>query len=174
MRLEIAITLPLGLMLAACSGPIETRISSSGEALVAPQPIMLAPLPAESSEIVVEARKLAVAELDERGFALNEDAGVAVNVGVSDRPAKLAVKNGDSIVAPTKRKRLLQNCEDREYTAMLMLTRVSDGVQLYAGEAAEYHCNAALTKVLPSLIAALVSDIDRPRGKKHRARLGED
>ncbi len=169
-----AIALPLGLMLAACAGPIETRISSSGEAAVSPQKIRLAPLPAESSGIILEARKLAAAALEERGFALDEDAALAVNVAVSDRPAKLAVKNGDSIVAPTKRKKLLQNCEDREYTAMLMLTRVADGEQLYVGEAAEYHCKAALAKVLPSLIDALVSDIDGPRGEKQFFRVGRD
>lgn len=170
----VSVIVPLGMIMAGCAGPIETRISSTGEEQAVAGSFMLASLPEDSATELAAAQALLVQGLTEKGYRLANDADMVLTVGISDRPAQLAVKNGSRILSPAKRPRLLQNCADREYRMTIELTRKTDGTRLYSGNANEYHCKASLTETLPSLAKRLIADIERPRGAKSLVRLGRD
>jgi len=173
MRGALALVL-LGLAMAGCSGPIETRVSSAGEEQPIAGSFMLAPLPDNSADELTGAQALLVEGLLTKGYHHADDADMMLTVGISDRPAQLTVKNGAQILAPGKQPKMWQSCADREYRMTIELTRRADGAQLYSGNASEYHCNATLTETLPSLAKRLVADIERPRGPKLLVRLGKD
>ncbi len=125
-----------------------------------------------------EVRNLLIAALAQRGFSRSEAAGVMLEIALSDRPAELALTRGEgeetSVIAPSKERKPLQSCDDREYRLSIRFTRISDGAHLYLGEAAEYHCRASLSEALPAMVNAIVSDMDGPRGTKVVERRGRE
>lgn len=153
-----ATCLAFPLLLAACSGPIETRIDSAGMASVEPMSFAIDTDligPAAGAQAVVT--KL----LTEKGFRSAEVAELDLTVTVSDRPANLALLEGRQTIAPAAGKR---PCAKRDYRLGVVLTKISDGSIYYRGHAAEYHCKLALDDVLGKLVEAAMADLGNPRG----------
>lgn len=159
-------TLALSLSLAACVGPIETRIDSSGETGA-----RLTSFQADEAA-AVEALPLVTAALTERGYRSDASGSLSLQVTVSDRPADLALKSGEAMLSPAKGKK---RCAKREYRLGVVLTRLSDGVEIYRAHAAEFHCKLTLTEVLPVLVKSALADLGAPRGAYvvNRPRSGE-
>jgi hypothetical protein len=164
----------LPILLAACGGPVQTRVSSTGPGVVEPKTIMrdeIAPTgPARA------ARDAVTAMLAKRGFAEAADGELQLQVALSERDAALAVSavtpSGKRNIAPAKQKKPLQSCLDREYRISVVLTRISDGAMVYKGDAAEYHCKAKLAEVMPSLAERALADLAKPKGEYVVSRSG--
>ncbi|MGL5836973.1 MAG: hypothetical protein ACRCY3_00565 [Sphingorhabdus sp.] len=176
MSLRVFATGILLTMLAACTGPIETRISNSGAGLSVPVSILIeAP---SSNPVTASARQAVLTALADRGFATSEQGELQLQVGLSERDASIAVsetsKTGSKSLAGIKKRKPFQNCADREYRLTVVLTRISDGALQYRGSAAEYHCNAGLPDVLPALTKQALADIARPKGDYVITRSGID
>jgi hypothetical protein len=164
------------LLLAGCSGPIETRVSSEGKGIVDPATIMI-----ETSDavgLVALARANILDVLAKRGFTSASDGQLQLDVALSERNAAIAVSTGSDadqrVTVPAKSKRAFQSCADKEYRLAIVLTRISDGVVAYRGTASEYHCNATLNDVLPLLAERAIADLAAPKGAYRLSRSGLD
>lgn len=146
----------LSLSLAACAGPIETRIENSGVAPVAPATFQFDP------EAYADAKALVGPALEQRGFKLVEAGALNVQVTVAERSAQLALQEGKAILSPAAGKKL---CAEREYRLGITLTRISDGLTIYRANAAEFHCKETLAEVLPVLVNSALTDLGAPRGQ---------
>jgi hypothetical protein len=147
--------LALAVPLAACAGPIETRIDSKGLSPFEPATFQMdadaPPLPAS----------LVTAVLEQRGFRTADAAALNVQVTLSDRPAILALQEGKVVISPAAQK---QRCADREYRVGVTLTRIADGATIYRGTAAEFHCKQSVDQALPMLVSAAIADLGSPKG----------
>jgi len=154
-------------LLAGCSGPIETRVQSSG-AGIDEAPALLVDDAAEPP-LTAKARAMVVAELEKQLGASGSQATHRLTVTLSDRPAALSLLAGDKastrIIAAAKADKPLQSCADREYRLVVLLTRIADGSESYRGEAASYQCKATLEERLPYLVAAATADLRTPKGR---------
>lgn len=161
--------------LSACAGPIETRVVSTGQG--APANTILAEA-APAGTIQALAYQQALEQLRGRGFGLSDTGALQLHVAFSERDASISVKAGDgkatNDLSPAKKRKPLQSCADRDMRLTVTLTRISDGVELYRGEAAEYHCKAGVDEVLPPLVSAALRDIGQPRGGYVVNRAGQD
>lgn len=171
-RLKLVSLLFLGL--SACTGPIETRVVSSGTGVRDAASILTEAPP--SSQAAAGAYALAVERLAERGFGQSETGALQLHVAFAERDAAIAVrtKSGEQLldVSAAKPKKPLQNCADREMRLSVTLTRIADGSELYRGSAAEYHCKAQAADVLPALVNAALADLAGPKGAYRTTRQG--
>jgi hypothetical protein len=155
----------LVLIVSACSSGVETRIASGGVTSPQTEPYMVSALP--NSSAALQAGYALVGEgLAAKGFVTAAEAPLHLEVTVDERDASLALGSGagpQSLAAP-KRKKPLQSCADREFRLGITLTRVADGVEIYRGRAAEYHCKMSVTDALPALVDAALADFGQPRG----------
>jgi hypothetical protein len=168
--------LPLAVSIfGGCSPIVETRISSIGQANLVPAGYSFSE-PTPSTTELRSAQRLVSDNLRTRGFVVSDNALLHVEVTLAVRPASLALgtASGPGSLATAKRKKLLQNCEDREFRIGIALTRVSDGTLLYQGSAAEYHCNMSLTQAIPDLVVAALTDLGKPRGRYAVERKAQD
>jgi hypothetical protein len=147
--------LALMMPLAACIGPIETRIDSKGFSPIEPATFQM------DADALPAAVPLVRAALEVKGFRAETAAALNVQVTLSDRPAELALKEGTAVLSPAASK---QRCADREYRVGLTLTRIADGVAVYRGIAAEFHCKQSVERVLPILVSAALADLGSPKG----------
>lgn len=147
--------LALSLSLAACVGPIETRVESSGETGVRPATFQT------GEAASADALPLVTAALSGRGYRSDAAGSLSLQVTVSDRPAELALQSGDTTLSPARGKK---RCAKREYRLGITLTRMSDGAAIYRGHAAEFHCKLKLAEVLPVLVESALADLGAPRG----------
>ncbi len=158
--------LPLVLMsaVAACAGPIETRIDNVGQTgAVTGTYVFVETEQAESPDLLF-ARKLVAERLAAKGLSASDTGTLHLEVTVSSRSAILGLKQGDQALSNPKPKKPFQNCKDSEYRIGIALTRIADGVELYRGSAAEYHCQATLDDTLPGLVDAALADMGVPKG----------
>lgn len=161
-------------LLPGCSGPIETRIDSTGEGL--PRGASLASPLAPPGEPASEwgiARDSVVTALRAAGHDLLADSALVLDVGVSTRPAATAigsVPGGPSSAA--KRQRLLQSCRDQVQRLVVTIVDRTSGRLLYRGSAEEYHCKAELSRTLPLLAARAVADAEHPGRSRTERRSG--
>lgn len=163
----------------ACSGQVETRISSTGAENIGSLEYQLAEqTTARQNADFFSAQQQLVQALAARNIQQSNSAPVLLQVTLSKRPAQLGLTKGEGEVAKTiaspKKKKPLQSCEDQEYRLGVRFSKISDGSVLYAGDVAEYHCNASLPEVLPDMVSAIIGDMDGPRGDKVRHRHGKD
>ena len=158
-----------------CSSNVETRVSSSGVLIAAPEQYMISTV-AETSPELRTAYKLVAATMAKQGFTIAKNAPLHLEITLDARPAALSVggKEGPESVSPAKKKKMLQSCEDREYRIGVTLTRVSDGSETYRGRAAEFHCNVDVVDALPVLVSAALADLGRPRGSYAITRKGRE
>lgn len=171
-RLLYLSTIILGL--SACAGPIETRVVSSGEGLRAPFSILREDQP--KSETAALARTLVIDRLAGSGYQQSDSGGLQLQVAFAERDATIAVrtKSGETVhdVAAVKPRKPLQSCADRELRLTVTLTRIADGVELYRGSAAEYHCKARPDEIIPALVEASLDDLSSPKGAYRTTRPG--
>lgn len=161
-------------LLCACSGPIETRVTSVGTENLQPRGYIVAEKPTGASPEYLQAQKLFSDGLAARGFIQQDKADVLMAFTLSDRPASLSVNSGQRVILPKKEQKPLQNCEDRELRVAMQLISIADGAKLYAGEASEYHCKATLAEALPAMVKILIDDIGSAPGDKTTRRAGRD
>ena len=177
MGLRWVVSLAAMVSISACTGPIETRVSSSGVALSGGHTI-LDEQHASPSDILLQARALTLSNLADRGFTLTPTGGQKLAVTVSERPANLLISAGAEqhkvVLTSPKPKKPLQSCADTEFSLVVRLTNVADGADLYQGRAAEFHCKAALADVLPFLVDAALADLGSPKGEHIIKRRGLD
>ncbi|MGB5076799.1 MAG: hypothetical protein WBO17_04905 [Sphingorhabdus sp.] len=161
--------------LSGCSNSIETRVDSAGQSSSTPFNLSYdfsASRPAE-----MEAAHRAVVEaLGAKGYVIAENAVAHLEVTLSSRPARLALGTAEhaSSLSPAKKKKPLQNCDDKEYRLVVTITKLDGGSVIYRGSAAEYHCHLPLAQAVPLLVSAALSDLGRPRGNYSVSRRGKD
>lgn len=148
----------ISLFLAACTGPIETRVDSSG--LAASQPAIFVVDPDATGLVAGAQAKVAMA-LIERGYRAEPAGALNLQVTISDRPASLALQSGARTLSPSVGKK---RCAKREYRLGLTLTRIADGAEIYRSSAAEFHCKLPIEDVLGNLASAALADLGAPRG----------
>lgn len=151
-----------GLSLAACTAPIETRISSNGLTALAGGTYVLDGSVAPGAELVI-AQRLVNEALSRKGYAAADNAELNLEVTLSSRPAQLSLTMAGTQLAAA-RQRARKGCSNVEYRLGVALTRIADGVVAYQSSAAEYHCSAALNDVLPFLVDAALADLGKPAG----------
>ncbi len=177
MGLRWVVSLAATVSISACTGPIETRVSSSGVALSGGHTI-LDEQHASPSDILLQARALTLSKLADRGFTLTPTGAQKLDVTVSERPANLLISAGAEqhkvVLTSPKPKKPLQSCADTEFSLVVRLTNVADGADLYQGRAAEFHCKAALADVLTFLVDAALADLGSPKGEHIIKRRGLD
>lgn len=154
------------LIVSACSSGVETRITSSGVTSPKTEPYMISVLP-NSSAALQSGYTLVGERLAAKGFSAANEAPLHLELTVDERDASLALGSsaGPQSLAVQKRKKPLQSCSDREFRLGVTLTRISDGVEIYRGRAAEYHCKMSVTEALPALVDAALADLGLPRGR---------
>lgn len=162
-------------LIAGCASTVETRISSIGQPALAAAAFSLSQNMNKTSELL-SAQKLVSDALVARGYTIVENGALHLEVTLAERPGALALgtATGPASLAQPKRKKPLQNCEDREYRIGIALTRVADGVLVYRGSAAEYHCNLPLADAISELVKAALADLGNPRGTYAVKRTGRD
>jgi hypothetical protein len=177
MRKLLALFLLLGIP--ACSGSIETRISSAGAEKIGSLEYQLAEQGAnqQNADHLLAWQLLAEA-LKGRSVQQTASAPIMLQVTLSKRPANLGLTIGEGDgaknIATPKKNKPLQSCKDEEYRLGIRFFKISDGSLLYSGDAAEYHCKASLSEALPAMVSAIINDMDGPRGDKIRLRRGKD
>ena len=176
--------LQYGIMLAAvglmtaCSGPVETHISTAmprapekGGIYFLSTPEGVAAPVQEAAIVLLEQR------LTTQGLIRtmdSESAQYVVSLGVADRLADVGYTSGDATLAAPKQKRALQSCADREYRITFAIQKVADGTDAYHGSASEYHCKARFTDVMPLLLDAALSGFNGQTGTRVEKRSGLD
>jgi hypothetical protein len=164
--------------LSGCSGPVETRILSSGQGINASISIADTTPAAAAAPLHAKAQELAIAGLQQRVGLSPGAASHQLTVTLSERPAAIALRAGAQqaarVIAAAKRRKPLQNCEDREFRLSIVMTRIADGTESYRGEASEYHCKASIEESLPHLVDAALSDLRSPQGSHLLTRKGRD
>jgi hypothetical protein len=152
------ILLPILFAAASCAGPIETRIDSAGARELAPATIMVD----ESNKVEnPTARSLALAALEKKGFSKATDGKLLLQTTTSEWPAALSLSNGATVLSPAAKKK---RCAKTEYRLGIVLTRISDGAEIYRVRTAEFHCKLPLDAVLPMMVDAAMVDLGNPRG----------
>jgi hypothetical protein len=152
------------LALSGCAPTIETRVSNSGQKNVEKLAFMLAPTEKTASSELLMARDLVVTKLKTNGYEAQDTAPYYLEVGVSARPASLALLEANKTIAAASPKRPSRKCPLQEYRVSVALTRISDGAVMYRASAGEYHCKAALANTLPALVGHALTDLGNPRG----------
>lgn len=158
-----------------CSSDIETRVSSSGVSSPDPAAYMISTV-AETSPEMRSAYRLVALAMARKGLTLAKEAPLHLEITLDARPAALSLgsKDGAEALSPAKRRKPLQSCEDREYRLGVTLTKVSDGIEIYRGRAAEYHCKLEMADALPTLVRATLADYGNPRGSYVLSRKGRE
>ncbi len=163
-----------GLSVAACTGPVETRINSIGVNGLAGTGYSMDSSVPPSKDLAI-AQKLVNDALRKKGYTVGDSAALNLEVTLSSRPAQLSLTmNGPQPDVAAKKKRVFQSCDDVEYRLGVVLTRVSDGVVAYQATAAEYHCKETMADALPFLVDAAMADIGHPAGIYAKRRKGRD
>ena len=156
-----------GLILAGCSGPIETRIETHSAALLAERDsFSFGEQPGEQSETYVQAENLVREALIAKNITASDTGNILVELSLSSRPADVAISVGEKDkehqLAGKKEKKFLQRCRDVEHRLSIGLLDQATGQLVYRGHAAEYHCKGTLSQSLPHLVEAALSDFGSP------------
>ncbi len=166
MRMWLRLFLIAGVLaLSGCTRTIETRISSAGQNNIEKLAFILAPTEKTASAELLMARDLVVSKLKSNGYEAQDVAPYYLEVGVSARPASIALSEANKTIAAASPKRQSRKCPLQEYRVSLALTRITDGAVMYRSSAGEYHCNGALSDKLPGLVSRAMTDLGNPRGE---------
>lgn len=175
MKRNFSPLIALTLLATGCGQAIDTRVTSLGTPWATPAAFMISTTDETPAE-VRRAYPIVAKRMAAKGYHLTKDAPLHVQVTVDARNAALALGNteGVSALSSAKSRKPFQSCEDREYRVGVTLTRVADGVELFRGRAAEYHCKMPLGDALPALVNAALADLGGPRGTYIVTRKGVD
>ncbi|MGD9812070.1 MAG: hypothetical protein AB7U35_12190 [Sphingobium sp.] len=162
--------------LAACAGPIKTDLHSLGPGMADTGVLAWASAPTgNAAPVLDEARQEVSGVLVAKGFGFSDVAPYSVSLGLSERPGDMAVAAEDGVsLSPAKRRRLLQDCEDRIFRLRVTIVDRATGLVRYDGAAEEAHCKAGLNEVLPRLARLAVADLAQPRGEHRILSRGRD
>lgn len=163
----------LAIAVAGCSNIVETRVSSGGVADLTPTTLSYDKDISKTPELK-SAYDNVIQRLSQRGFKIADAGDAHLELSIASRPAALAVSAGNDSISSAKKRKALQSCADKEYRLLVVLTRISDGEELYRGSAAEYHCNMPLSDALPHLIDTALADLSAPRGNYILSRRAKD
>lgn len=159
-------------LLGGCSGPVETRIASTGPG-VPDRPVLMWAEDAEGVALPADlgrARAAVEAALTAQGFRFAGEASVAVTLGLSERPASLGLRSGsgadERTLSPAKKRRLFQRCADRTLRLGVALVDRASGRLLYRGAAQEAHCRAGFADATARLARLAVADLAAPGGER--------
>lgn len=176
--LQYGIMLAVMGLMTACSGPVETRISTAMPAAPEKGGTYFLSVPEGAAAPEQEA---AITLLEQRLTAQgltrtldSESAQYVVSLGVADRLADVGYTSGNATLAIPKQKRALQSCADREYRITLVIQKVADGTDAYQGSASEYHCKAKFVDAMPLLLDAALSGFNGQTGARIEKRSGLD
>lgn len=152
-------------VLGACAGPVETRAGYDGVGLGGLSAVAV--VSTEPAGGVSEQARSAVAKaLGRRNVAsvVAQSGEPRVTVSIAERPSSLAVLTDDGrVVSAAKRRRLLQNCEDR--TQRLLLVLETAGAPPVRAWAEEDHCKGDFTtSLMPLAERAVAALADRSAG----------
>jgi hypothetical protein len=155
----------LVVLTSACVVPIETRISSSGEADTRIAGFIWGS-EVRSSEGNM-AREAVGAKLALLGIVQAENAPLRLDVTFSTLPAslKLLPEEGAKTAGKAKPPRNSKKCDPMEYRLGISFARISDGAIVYRASAAEYHCNGKASSVIPLLADMALKDLGKPKGR---------
>ena len=165
-------------LLAACSGPIETRVHNAGSGVAPVGSYRVVQAPGDASDVQQMALAETIKALAAMGWTQSDKGQHLLSVAVAERPAQLglAVKTGaepQSLAVP-KPVRLMQSCKDREYRVTVALVDGASGAMAYRGSAAEYHCREQLANVLPLMVDMAVQDMRNPGQQRALVRSGRE
>lgn len=148
-----------GLLLvsAGCTGHIETRASATGDRL--PGQARVAPVQQDA--------RLAEA-LKAEGFVVDSDAGVLLDLGISDRPASVAI-DGQSAA---RKRHFLQQCPYHIFRVTLSAIDRESGAVIVRAGVEEHHCRAKIDAVAPLLIRRAVVTLRDGAGSGRVSRRG--
>lgn len=165
----------IALGVSGCAQDVQTRVSSAGLPDAAAGAFMISTTEVRSPELQ-QAYPLVTKTLASKGYSIAKEAPLHLQVTVDSRDAALSVGGaaGPTDLSAAKKQKPLQSCKDKEYRFGVTLTRVADGVEIYRGRAAEYHCKMALVEALPTLVDAALADVGAPRGAYTLSRKGVD
>lgn len=145
------------MLLAACAGPIETRVDvrQSAAPIVSNSSYAFVPLADDDRPSPIDAaiRQIISARLTGMTIEPFETATIVLAYGLSERPANMTIAG----LSPAERKHRFQNC-GRIVRLTISLSSRESGKLLYSGSAEEYHCKASPEEVLPHLAAAILPD----------------
>jgi hypothetical protein len=164
MRLTIFLLLT-SLALSACVPKVETRVTSAGTGTVSRSNFVLAPLEKTSSPELLLGRRLVVERLLALGLAESASGPLYLQVGVSGRPASLALTQTNKALAIKSPKKSSQKCPLYDHRLSIVLTQIADGSEIYRASASEFHCGTALAETLPILAEKAMADFGNPRGE---------
>lgn len=152
--------------LTGCTRTIETRVSNAGLGQKLEQAgfVLMPPEKAASAELL-KARSLVIAKLQTLGMTESKDGPLYLEVGVSARPAPIALLTPGKILSSASGKKPSRNCPQLEHRLSLALTRISDSAEVYRASAEEMHCKLPLTETLPILVEKAMADLGNPRGE---------
>lgn len=164
MRRLAILMIPIVAMTASCGGPIETRIQTqAGTALPAQKQYSFTAKPEQNGGTYITARKMVADALAARDFAFADQAPILVHIALAGRPASIAMTTGEgndvSTIADLKERKPLQSCKDVEHRLTINMVNASDGLTVYSGTAAEYHCKGSMEQSLPHLIDGALSNL---------------
>ncbi|VAW03057.1 hypothetical protein MNBD_ALPHA04-1855 [hydrothermal vent metagenome] len=162
-RLSI-LTLVMAFILAACTGPIETRVETLvPTALPATKIFSFTEKPEQNNRLYQDARAMVASALESKGFSQADSASILVQIALANRPANIGIDVGENEEktprSVEKKQKFLQSCKDREHRLIVTLTDQITGSSLYSGIASEYHCKGTLEASLPYLVEAAMADL---------------
>lgn len=164
--------------LAACSGPIETRLNNAGIGVAQAGSYRVVQAPGDQSDSQQMALAETIKALAGLGWTQSDSGRHLLSVAVAERPADLglAIKAGTAAqpLATPKPQRIMQSCKDREYRVTVALVDAVSGAVAYRGSAAEFHCREQLANVLPLLVDHAVQDMGNPGQMRSVVRQGRE
>ena len=176
-------TIATTLSLVACTPAVHTEIMSVGSDNI-PQKtnyIFVDP-PGENSPVNIAARNLVADSLHLKNWTENASGTYAVSVTVSVLPASLEVYENDSekgtsdriVKRRSKKNHILRSCSPLLHRLNVKIHRIADGVELYSGNASEYHCKAEILETLPYLTNAAMADLGKLPSTRSEKRSGKN
>lgn len=169
-------------LVGGCSGPVETRIASTGPGMP-DRPVLMWADGSEGKasspdEDRTRARAAVEAALTAQGFRFADDGAVVVMLGLSERPATLGLQGGNGAdertLSPAKKPRLFQRCADRTLRLGVALVDRATGRLLYRGAAQEAHCRAGFADATSRLAHLAVADLAAPGRERSALTPGRD
>ncbi len=153
------------LALTGCTKTVETRVFNAGLGKLETAGFVLIPPEKTASAELLKARSLVVAKLQTLGMTESKDGPLYLEVGVSARPASVALLTPGKILSNASGKKPPRKCPQLEHRLSLALTRIADGVEIYRASAEEFHCKLPLAESLPILVEKALADMGNPRGE---------
>jgi hypothetical protein len=163
------------LLAAACSTPVETRLTSSGTGLSPAARLTVVTAETDGAVLHAETRRLFEQYLTARGSSFSEAGDYLIEFAPGQRAADVILYQDPAkpSASPAKGRSLLSSCNDQLHRVTLVVLKRETGDVAYRGDAEERHCKATLNQTLPFLVETLVADLEKPAGTRVTTRKGQ-